>query len=230
MRRCCLHSQWPMRQPPPPSDDVNVRSNILATERDRCDGSALLSRSTLCWFLFAASVLLYHAQVGISFGFNWSTAGFILACALLVRPVSGPLLVFLGVCLTVAVFRELPFTNTNRIFELFISATMVCAAALTLAKDGFRRFDNVAWIRRFEPVLRLEILMVYFFSFWHKLNYDFLDPSKTCVADLYGELSRLFSIFPWPSPQTIARPASLITLIGGFQCCWTNAHVKVTVK
>lgn len=40
-----------------------------------------------------------------------------------------------------------------------------------------------------------------------------IEPSKTCVADLYGELSRLFSIFPWPSPQTIARPALLITLI-----------------
>src|SRR5258708_33610818 len=92
-------------------------------KRDRFDGSALLSRSALFSVLFAASVLLYHAQVGISFGFNWSTAGFILACALLVRPASGPLLVSLAVCLAAAVFRELSFTNTNRMFELFISAT-----------------------------------------------------------------------------------------------------------
>src|SRR5688572_21140633 len=98
---------------------------------DWVHSESLRTRMAFFGFLFAASVIFYHAQIRIGFGFDWKTLAFFAAVATLFRPRDPRLLLGLSVSLVFAVFTELPFTNTNRLFELFIALAIVVSAIIS---------------------------------------------------------------------------------------------------
>ena len=56
--------------------------------------------------------------------------------------------------------------------------------------------DHEVLIETFAPVLRLSLVLLYLFTFFHKLNADFLNPDVSCTGTLLGWLNRSYRILP----------------------------------
>ena len=135
--------------------------------------------------LAALAVVAWHAQSRPLFRVDWTTAGFLFALVVLVRPFSRAAFLALAAAETLSVLIALPQTNTNRLFQLFIFATVVTTGFYALAQSGFRRLDSAAWLELFQPLLRLQLAIVYGFAAWHKLNLDFFNPQLSCAVVLF---------------------------------------------
>ena len=135
--------------------------------------------------LASLAVLAWHAQNRPPFRLDCNTAGFILALVVLLRPFSRIAFLSLAVAETLAVLIALPATNTNRLFQLFIFATIASTGVYVLARNGFRRLKSGAWLELFQPLLRLQLVIVYGLAAWHKLNVDFFNPQLSCAVILY---------------------------------------------
>ena len=86
---------------------------------------------------------------------------------------------------TLTVLIILPLTNTNRLLQLFVFATLAATGLYALARNGFRKLDAGAWLELFQPLLRLQLVIVYGLAAWHKLNFGFFDPQSSCAVILY---------------------------------------------
>ena len=135
--------------------------------------------------LAAIAVLGWHAQNRPEFTSDWTTLGFWLAILVLIRPRSRTAFLSLAVAETMSVLIALPSTNTNRLFQLFIFGSLASAGFYALARNGFWRLDRGAWLALFQPLLRLQLVIVYALAAWHKLNFDFFNPQMSCAVVLY---------------------------------------------
>lgn len=167
--------------------------------------------------LTAVSLLVWHADIaGERFGFDWQTLAFLAALAVLVRPLLSYAFLALAVIETVAVWHALPMTNTNRLLQLFVSGTLAMTGIYVVAASGFRRLDRMQWLARFQPLLRLELIIVYLLAGWHKLNTGFFNLQDSCAVHMYlkiglpapGDLARWLLIF-----ATIATELCLPVLL-----------------
>jgi hypothetical protein len=135
--------------------------------------------------LSSLSVLAWQAQTAVPFGRDLQTAGFLLALIVLLRPFSRFAFLSLAAVETLAVLSALPTTNTNRLLQLFIYFSIASTAVYGWLRGGFRRLEPGAWLALFQPLLRLQIVIVYALAAWHKLNVDFLNPQSSCAVLLY---------------------------------------------
>ena len=58
------------------------------------------------------------------------------------------------------------------------------------------RISGDAWLRAFAPVLRAELVLLYFFAVLHKLNWAYFDPSVSCAVHTLARLTPA-SLTPW---------------------------------
>ena len=135
--------------------------------------------------LAAIAVLAWHAQTRPLFRVDFQTAGFLLAVAVLLRPFSRVAFLSLAVVETLTVLIVLPLTNTNRLLQLFVFASVAATGIYALARSGFRKLDAGAWLASFQPLLRLQLVIVYGLAAWHKLNFGFFNPQSSCAVILY---------------------------------------------
>ncbi len=135
--------------------------------------------------LAALAVIAWHAQTKPLFRLDFQTAGFILALVVLLRPFPRIAFLSLATVETLTVLIVLPLTNTNRLLQLFVFATVASTGFYVLARSGFRKLDAGAWLELFQPLLRLQLVIVYGLAAWHKLNFGFFDPQSSCAVILY---------------------------------------------
>ena len=142
------------------------------------------SRLTTFAWLFAVSTLLYHCQwpnqpTGpLLFG-----ASLLSAFVVLLRPSSVGLFILLALIQVVESYVEMPYVTNNRKLMFFLGSSVLVSAVVALPPARLRPF-RVEFLRTFEPLARLQILIAYFFAFLHKLNDGFLDPNLSCAPTL----------------------------------------------
>lgn len=182
-----------------PTRESPRAGQIAQDEIDAC-------RFRLFAFLFACAMLMYHRW----HWFPWTPEIIpqIAALLVLLRPSSTLRFLALATIQSGFAFHDLPGANTNRTLAVFISATIVCG--WIVAWHGARRMPTAAeWLRRFEPALRLQLLVVYAWAFWHKLNVDFFDLEKSCGVELYQRICTRLSFLPLPN-STWALSAAVV--------------------
>jgi hypothetical protein len=85
-----------------------------------------------------------------------------------------------------------PVRGNHWLFSLFVSLTILTAAAVTWLRGPLRAPPNAdALLDSFAPVVRAEVLLLYAFAVLHKLNHGFLDPAWSCAVVLAP------SVPPW---------------------------------
>lgn len=160
-------------------------------------------------FLFAFATCAYHAQIVLPLDFDLHTLALIAALAVLSKPSSMVRFLVLAAVQTTAIYVQMPAINTNRMVVFFVGATTLVGVALHMATTRSLRLDPQEFIATIAPALRLEVLIVYGFTFWHKLNYDFFDPARSCGIALYGQLQDALPLLPsieqgsWLGPTVI---------------------------
>lgn len=153
-------------------------------------------------FLLALALFTFRAEQGgwLSCpGFQWVDA---VTLALLLAPMSRVLLVSAALAQLVEIFVRMPYVNTNRTLTCLVMATLCLSLPYGWLGGRHRRGRDLtaAWRAACEPLLRVLVLVVYFFAFWHKLNVDFLDVDVSCGTELYGSL---VANLPWiPLPRS----------------------------
>lgn len=64
----------------------------------------------------------------------------------------------------------------------------------TLGLNNRKSTNNL--LRRFAPVMRASVIIIYLFATLHKLNWDFFDPAISCATTMYNRLPALFTFMP----------------------------------
>jgi len=139
----------------------------------------------LCWAAFELFDLVCFP--------DWIThpAGiglFLAAIGVLLKPSS--LTRFLTLCvLDVAyLWVKSPWTPNHFLFK-----GLVCLSLLAIALRPGRR---EAFAAEAAAILRLELCALYFFAFFHKLNWDFLTSSESCASFMLAGLGERFPFVP----------------------------------
>ena len=108
------------------------------------------------------------------------------ALYLLHQPAAPHRLVLLAVLQVCESWTSAPFISNHHLFTGLVNLTLL-QAYVRLAWAG-RAFavDPGALYRTFAPIVRLELIILYFFAVFHKLNADFLDPQMSCAVHFYA--------------------------------------------
>lgn len=149
-------------------------------------------------FLFALATLLYHRWGWYSLSLE--AVPLIAATLVLLKPSSTWRFLLFVALQTVYAYRDLPDSNTNRTLMVILGATILCAWLVVRLRSG-RMPAPAGWLRCFEPALRLELLAIYFWACWHKLNVDFFDIEKSCGVVLYQRVAERLPWLPLPTGE-----------------------------
>ena len=145
---------------------------------------------TLFAFLWAISIIVHNhmrsewARTPTEFAMS------VLAFVVLFRPGSLPVFLALLASQVLNLFHWLPQISTHSIVALFAAAIvlsvwvrrMVLSRRLSVSKTGI--FCDAA------PLLRMLILILYFWTGFHKLNTDFFNPEVSCGSMRYLNLQQ----------------------------------------
>jgi len=94
------------------------------------------------------------------------------------------------------VYDRLPRVPNHSILAAAIDITILAAAAWLALTSRRLTIDTAALYRLFAPVVRIELLVLYFFVVFHKLNGGFFDPQYSCGATMYLRLAAEYPFLP----------------------------------
>jgi hypothetical protein len=81
-------------------------------------------------------------------------------------------------------FYRMPFTTNHWIFTAFVNLTILQALLYQIIKRRSFRNDEETLFMTFAPVVRIEVIILYFFAVFHKLNSGFFSPETSCASTL----------------------------------------------
>ena len=116
--------------------------------------------------------------------------------------------VFLLAQITV-IYNYMPYVSNHWIFSGFVSITLLASIFIQISKEKTFFVSRRALWDIFAPIVRIELIILYFFVVIHKLNYDFFNPAISCGTDLIkgtmgiGFLNLPDSILHWNAHATV---------------------------
>lgn len=146
--------------------------------------------------LWAAAELVHLVSFGLWIYEPAGIALFGAAIAVLLKPTSLWRFFVLCVCDVVHVFVQMPNTANHILFNGLVNLTIVLVMVrhLPLSRTGHWTPDRI--YGEFAPLVRIELLLLYFFAVFHKLNEDFFRPEVSCAGVLFRGLSERFVAIP----------------------------------
>ena len=94
------------------------------------------------------------------------------------------------------VYIRLPRVPNHSVLAAAIDITIVAAAAWLAITARSWRIDLTALYKSFAPVVRLELLVLYFYVVFHKLNGGFFNAEHSCGSFMYLRLAREYPFLP----------------------------------
>lgn len=117
------------------------------------------------------------------------------AIAVLLKPQSTLRLIALIILQLYDVVARAPYVSNHWTLTAFVNLTIVSAWAYLIISRKTFRLDIGEFLRFFAPVVRIQILILYFFVVLHKLNSGFFSVDFSCAAVLY-KAQHLESVLP----------------------------------
>lgn len=168
--------------------------------RDR-DNS--ICRLTVFSFLWACQALVhqefYSGWLHQNDPRGWTLTVFAVAVLLFPRS----LWLFAGMLISSVVYNVVkwPFVVNHILLESVVNFTILLAMSVGLV--GRRSGVRITSVQgreelfdRFAPVVRLMLIVMYYYAFVAKLNWDFFDPEISAVSAMYADLARRLPFLP----------------------------------
>ena len=110
-----------------------------------------------------------------------------------------------------ASLADSPENANHQVLFAVASATILATWLQVAWREGSpRRVTPARWRSAFAPLLRAELLILYFFAVFHKLNHDYLDPVVSCAVNT------LLAVVPaWVGDAIGSEPGPRHALIYG---------------
>ena len=156
--------------------------------------------------------------------FHFLMAG--AAVSLLHRPAALYRLLLLAVLQLCESIVSAPFISNHWLFTALVNLTLLHAYVyLVLSRRNFTVKCSELY-SVFAPILRIELLILYFFVVFHKLNGDFLDPRTSCGVHFYlAEIERLTFLPNTPFFKTATIYVTLVVEAAiPLLLCWRPAR------
>jgi hypothetical protein len=132
------------------------------------------------------------------------------AIHVLYRPSILSLLILLSLQLG-DVFYKMPALSNHWLFTAFVNISILQAMAFLMIRQKTFSIRQADLLNTFAPLVRVEVIILYFFVVFHKLNYDFFSPVGSCAAFfLEAQNSRKFFNLP---PEVLALNAYVTLFI-----------------
>ena len=126
------------------------------------------------------------------------------AAAVIHRPSSVRRLLILATIQVLQVGYQLPSIPNHWLLTGFVNLTIICSAIGLKARAWRFPLRSSELYQTFTPYVRLEVIIFYCFTFFHKLNADFLDPSSSCAVTFLGHITDPFSLPSLPALESLA--------------------------
>lgn len=134
--------------------------------------------------LLWAIATLFHMAHSSTFDSQLNLAFLTLAAFWLVFRPSLPAFVALMILQVFdAVFR-MPVTTNHWLFAAFVNLTVLQVLVMEMLQNKTFRISEEHFFKRFSPIVRLEVVVLYFFAVFHKLNEGFFTPATSCASYL----------------------------------------------
>ena len=189
----------------------------LMLKRPAVGRSANAEPATLFALLFAVAVLLHVVwppvfQLHPTFAPppTWLLSGVVLAAvAVIHRPASVGRLLCLAAVQILDVAYHLPFVPNHWLLTGILSLAILGAAAAVALSDGRPAGQLTAVYQTLTPSVRISVAVFYFFTFFHKLNADFLNPDVSCASRFFEQTVSPFGLAALPGVGWLAILATL---------------------
>lgn len=128
--------------------------------------------------------MLFHMAHSSIFDTQLNLALLTLAAMyVILRPSVASFTILISLQIFDACFR-MPFTTNHWIFAAFANITILQVLLfLTITGRSFK-ISGSELFRHFAPIIRIELIILYFFAVFHKLNGGFFSPDTSCATDL----------------------------------------------
>ena len=118
----------------------------------------------------------------------WLLSGLVLAAvAVIHRPASIGRLLALAAVQILDVVYHLPFAPNHWLLTGILSLAILIAAAVVSLEAGLTAVQLGELYQTLTPAVRISAAIFYFFTFFHKLNSDFLHPSVSCAVRFFEQ-------------------------------------------
>jgi hypothetical protein len=147
-----------------------------------------LDRLTVFSFLLASAAIFEQAKWD-----RWASSPAELIVSgsafwLVLHPRSLPALVILLLSVIWDVLQSLPWVSNHSLLAAVAAMTVLVALASRIRADGWPP-EREKWFDSFAPAVRIEVVLLYVWAFFHKLNAGWFDPEVSCavvLADVLG--------------------------------------------
>ncbi|WP_224994261.1 hypothetical protein [Cesiribacter sp. SM1] len=109
------------------------------------------------------------------------------------------------------VFNALPVGSNHWIFAAFVNLTILRAIFYQVLKGRSFQIDKASLLETFAPIVRIELIILYFFVVFHKLNSGFFNPVASCASEFYVA-QNAYSFLP-TNDQVLAFNAYFTVLV-----------------
>ncbi|MFN9373170.1 MAG: hypothetical protein ACK6D3_14920 [Planctomycetaceae bacterium] len=199
------------RLPFTPAVNRSMTSPSAHSSSETAAGEHDSRRLTLFAFFWATQTILELGKWGEMLANPLQFLLFSAACLVCVRPDAPLRLVGLAAAQAAVTLLKLPFltnhTLVNTLGNLTLLASLIPVALERLHGPKTSRSGALQgttwpedWLARFAPLLRCELLLVYTFATFHKLNSDWFHPEQSCAVIFW---ERMIQLTPWPA---VLRP------------------------
>jgi hypothetical protein len=111
----------------------------------------------------------------------------------------------------VDVLETMPVTSNHWIFTGFVNITILYALIYTIIKKRSFQVREHELFETFSPVVRIELIILYFYAVFHKMNAGFFAPASSCATDLL-KAQHIDAIIPL-SPEMYAANAYFTLIV-----------------
>ncbi|MFQ5415781.1 MAG: hypothetical protein ACE5FL_01910 [Myxococcota bacterium] len=154
-------------------------------------------------FLWAAAAMFHRAESGTWARSPLESAESLAAFWLLFHPRSGRAFLTLVSLQFLQNAVLMPHISNHTILLWIMTGTILLAAG-TLFASG--RYAPGRLYRAFAPALRIELLILYFYVVFHKLNPEFFAPETSCASALSNQLRSMVGLpmeIGWAHPLAV---------------------------
>lgn len=181
---------------PTASDMFDLTTPPPTSAMPLADENEIAAKTSLTAFamLWAVAELFHLLTFGVWIYEPVGILLFLATIALLLRPWSVGLLVLMCALDSTYVVIRSPGTANHILFNAMVSATVVTTVLLWRLGGNQRRISTLLfYLGRF---VRVELLLLYFFAAFHKLNTDYFRADVSCAGHLLAELAERFTAIP----------------------------------
>jgi hypothetical protein len=143
-----------------------------------------------CFFyLWAWSIIFHNGKTNewIEYPIDVMTTAF--AVGVLVGGAKTSLFILLLIAQCSAILVRMPNATNHSIFALIAASTMLCGFIYAAIPNRLGTICYSKWLRAVVPAIRMELLLLYFWVVFHKLNRDFFDPEWSAAVEHLNNLS-----------------------------------------